>query len=228
MEVLTPLLDLAWDVAWKDRDPIGKHPSYSSWHRPDAIERNCVYAVRITHTSRTCRGMAGTIRCLLRIGYGERTWPVKLNYWRYKDMPEYEARNWREMFVHIAAHEFAHLTGYDGNKAGEEMCELTAWDAIDAYRKNQAEIDGKIESALKRVRERAETARQRAEADKAERHSPEAKLARLEAQEKVWLRKLRLALTKMKHIKRSRAAILRWKNREEAALLPIAATPGPR
>ena len=207
MEVLVPLLDLAWDVAWanpKNYTPLGQ------------------YYVTITHSSRTARGRAWSSRCLIRLGYGERNWPMRLNYAKWKDMPEYEARNWYEMIIHIAAHEFAHLTGYSGKKAGEEMCELTAWDAIDAYRKRQVEIDAKINGLLHKANLRGLTAHQRECAVKEQRNSPEYKLARLAAKEKVWLRKLRLALSKMKSIKRSRAAIIRWQNKKADALAPMA------
>jgi hypothetical protein len=227
LEVLVPLIDLAWDMAWKDRDPLGHHPRYSPHSSLEFVERNCIYNVTITHCSCTYRGRAWRSRCLLRIGHGNHTWPVKLNYWRYKDMPDYEARSWREVFVHLAAHEFAHLTGYSGKRGGEEMCELTAWDAIDAYRKRQPEIDAKIDTALKRAQERTVIALQRIEERQTERNTPEYKLAVLDRKEKVWLRKLRLALSKMKSIKRSRAAIIRWQNFKAGEAYAEAATAGP-
>jgi hypothetical protein len=227
-EVLTPLFDLAWDVAWKEKDPIMEHPLWEGQGRPADIKKKCVYTITVTHNSRTARGRAWTTRCLLRLGTGERKWPMRLCYSKWKDMPEYEARNWHEMIIRIAAHEFSHLTGYCGGKKGEEMCEMTAWDAIDAYRKRQAEIDGTIDSALKGVQERTVLALQRAEVKKVlavqrayERNSPKYKLARLAAKEKVWLRKLRLALSKMKGIKCSRAAIVRWQNHKVDALVPM-------
>ena len=222
LEVLVPLLDLAWDVAWRGKDPRKIHPRWQAHWSQEAVERSCVYAVAIRHNSRTARGRAWASRCLLSLGYGDRIWPMRLNYSRYKDMPEYEAANWHEMIVHIAAHEFAHLTGHGGKKKGEEMCELTAWDAIDTYRKRQPEIDGKIEAALQNTRQRAQAALQRVTDKKAERASPEYKLAVLARKEKVWLRKLRLALSKMKGIKRSRAAIIRWQNKKADALTPMA------
>jgi hypothetical protein len=225
LELLEPLLDLAWDTAWVGKvSPVAMHPHYSvgSPHN----QRYCVYGVEITH-AKACRyrGRAGRSHVVLRYGYDVNTqWPVKLTYPRYKDMPVYEARNWREIIVHLAAHEFAHLAGCDGNKDGEMKCEMAAWDAIDAYRKRQDEIDDKIDQALSRRQQRAQAALQREEDRKAARNSPAYKLERLAAKEKTWLRKLRLALTKMKSIKRSRAAILRWQNKQ-AQLDSLRTTP---
>lgn len=221
LEVMIPLFDLAWDVAWGTKDPIKSHPRWRDYLSPEVNGRNCVYNVTVTHNSKTARGRAWTTRCLLRLGFGERKWPMSLNYSRWKNMPEYEAQSWYEMIIHMAAHEFAHLTGLSGYRDDEEKCELISWDAIDAYRKRRTEIDGKITANIQKTFSSAQAALQRAADTKALRSSPEHKLALLAAKEKVWLRKLRLALSKMKHIKRSRAAIIRWQNKKADALVPM-------
>lgn len=199
-EELFPLLDLAWRVAWTGR--------------PAPIPGR-TYRVTVKKTKHNYCGHAGFACCLLRIGDPAKpvTWPLKATYPKFKDMPEYFLNSWREVVVHLAAHEFAHLTGYSGRKQGEMMCEMISWDAVDAYRKEQALTDARIDQALAAKAQRVADRKAQEAAAMRQKKSPEYKLERLAAQEKVWLRKLRLALTKMKKIKRSRALILSHQRR---------------
>lgn len=88
------------------------------------------------------------LRVLVRIGLPTR-FPVNVRYARFKgDMPEYECKSYREAIVMVAAHEMEHCLGASGRKGGEFRCELSAWDAIEYYRKHQAEVDGEIDRAL--------------------------------------------------------------------------------
>ena len=213
---LLPLLNFAWDYAWETAragaDPVTRHPRYSKWSVvPAANEKLCVWHVNVVKSIYRRAGWAswreGTVR--IRLGVPKKLnvkWPVMETYGRFKDMPEFEIRDWREQIISIAAHEFAHLTGYHGGKESEHWCELTAWDAVDAYRKS--DLSARIDAALQNVDKKAEERKAREQAKRAEKNSAQFKLAKIEAQEKVWKRKLALALTKLKKLRRSRSLIV--------------------
>lgn len=128
-------------------------------------------------------------RVLVRVGAPNR-FPCRVQYPRFKDMPEMDFRTYREAIVAVTAHETGHALGYSGRKEGEERCEMMAWDALDYYRKHQAEIDAEIEATLAEARQKV--AKPTPEAKTAE------KLASAEAKLKKWKRKLTLATNKVK------------------------------
>jgi len=166
-------------------------------------------------------GMAyvGSGRVRIRLGDPKKisvTWPRNETYGKFKDMPEFQIRSWREMIIRIAAHEFAHLTGHDGVKAGEEKAELTAWDAVEKYRQMQAEIDGEIDRRCACVDKKRECADARERAKFEEKNSTQFKLDKLAKAEAIWTRKLRLASTKLSKIRRSRSCILAAQRRRQA------------
>lgn len=102
-------------------------------------------------------------RILVRVGPPDR-FPRRVCYLKFKDMPEYEFKTYREAIVGVAAHEWGHVLGASGRKAGEEMCEMMLQDAVDLYRKHQAEIDAEIHQALA-VRKVLEDSRAKARAN---------------------------------------------------------------
>lgn len=130
-------------------------------------------------------------RILVRVGPPER-FPRKVCYHTFKDMPEFEFKTYREAIIGVTAHEMGHALGYSGRKEGEEKCEMLAWDALDYYRKHQAEIDAEIDAALRAQRPQKPTVEDKA----AE------KLAKAEASLKKWKRKLALATNKVKRYTR--------------------------
>jgi len=149
-------------------------------------------------------------RILCRVGNPLRfSKPLNATYPRFKDMPEYVLDGYREVIVHIIAHEIQHALGSPGGKRGEEICELVAWDAVDWYRKHKNEVDAKIQ----RTYERDGAAVVKHLLSK----TPEAKtakeLANAEAKLAQWKRKRKLAETKVKQYERS---IKRLKRRADA------------
>ena len=218
-EEILPLVQFAWDYAWSTapsgKDQLTSHPRYRAHYGQSENEKNCVWAINLVKSKYIRAGTAYTHawQPSIRVRLGDPRklsvkWPVQETYPRFKNMPEYEVRSWREMIVMIVAHEVAHLTGYGGRKSGEEMSELTAWDAVEAYRKNQVEVDGRISALIKNVDERKAIARKRAQDKREEKNSAQFKIARLDAQEAMWMRKLKTALTKIKKIRRSRSAVV--------------------
>ena len=132
-------------------------------------------------------------RVLVRVGKPSH-FPCKVQYIKFKDMPEAEFRTYREAIVGITAHELGHAIGKGGRKDGELACEMMLSDALDYYRDYQDEIDAEIERALDKVRQRELSAvvAERPEAKAA------AKLAAAERKLKHWKRKLTIATNKVK------------------------------
>ena len=161
-------------------------------------------------------------RILVRIGPAQ-TFPVNVRYPRFKgDMPEFECRSYREAIVMVAAHEMEHCLGASGRKRGEFRCELSAWDAIEYYRKHQAEVDGEIDRALASEAERETAKGQRDAACK----TPEAvimrKLEAARAMAAKWARKQKLAGNKLRKYQRQ----VKRLEKQLAEPLPLAATKG--
>ncbi len=100
--------------------------------------------VRVMHTSRPgswsglAYGSKGKGRVLLRLncnlGFSEN------REWRYKDalaQPAYPLYGAEEVLCFIAGHEFGHVIGYDGGKAGEEACNRFGYECVQAWRDRQ-------------------------------------------------------------------------------------------
>lgn len=133
--------------------------------------------------------------------------------------PMPECKTWRDIFVMVAAHEFAHCTG-PGEKwrksRREVYCEKRAAEVLAAFqtpegryeaRRIEAEmIDASIQCAVKQKQQRAVV------------NSPDSKIAHLAALQAKWMRKAKLAATKIRKLK---TRIKYW---ERKATLAIAAT----
>ena len=64
--------------------------------------------------------------------------PCKDTYRRYKDMPEYWYRDWKERAVFLFAHELWHRWSQKPNGKQQEFdCEIVGMDAIDRWRREQ-------------------------------------------------------------------------------------------
>lgn len=136
-------------------------------------------------------------RILVRIGPPSR-FPRKVSYGRYKDMPEYEFKTYREAMVGVTAHEMGHAIDLGLNKPGELRCEMCCLDALDYYRKNQAEIDREIDEAMRAVEQKEQDAlKARMPQQKAYKRLEQAKKALVK-----WQRKAKLAATKLKYYQR--------------------------
>lgn len=143
------------------------------------------------------------LRILVRIGKPHQ-FPVHVRYPTFKtDMPEYDCQSYREGIVMVTAHEMEHCLGASGRQHGEFRCEMTAWDAIDFYRKHQAEIESEIATATNRIAQRV----QEKTAREIEAKRPEViRAAKLKAAQVAlgrWQRKHKLATGKVKKYARA-------------------------
>lgn len=85
------------------------------------------------------RGRAGmsSKRVLLRFS---QNLPGHLHtYARYKNMPTFWLGGGDESVVYVAAHEFGHLIGWPGDKAGEAACCRFGYSAVQAWRDRELE-----------------------------------------------------------------------------------------
>jgi hypothetical protein len=58
-------------------------------------------------------------------------------YARYKNMPNFVINGGSESIVYLAAHEFGHILGWPGDKAGEIACCKFGYEAVMAWRERQ-------------------------------------------------------------------------------------------
>lgn len=186
--------------------------------------------VRVTNTSSRWRGRAYTngagrfhdgAQVIVRIGSPERfATPQRISYdFKWNDMPEFFLNSYRECMVYIAAHEFGHTAGKGGRKGGEFYCELAGHDAVIHYRKNQAEIDARIEKLIQQRSERDAARTEKIVKLKAEKNSPECKIEKRLEQLAAWQSKKRRAENAIKKLNRSIGALRRSisRNQEKAA-----------
>lgn len=174
--------------------------------------------VKLTNTKSAFSGLASWIewhpsagaistnikwyRILCRVGKPER-FPVTARYPRFTDMPEYRCETYREGIVHIVAHEIEHCLGASARKDGEMKCELSAWDAVEYYRKHQQEVDGQITAALEKIAQRKAEITARHEADKNPQIVTARKLQATQVKLAQWQRKEKLAMTKKRYYLRT-------------------------
>lgn len=57
--------------------------------------------------------------------------------WRFKNQPRYSMWGTEEVICFLFAHEFGHVIGWDGDKAGEMACNQFGYDCVIAYRARQ-------------------------------------------------------------------------------------------
>jgi len=77
------------------------------------------------------------MRVLLRIA--DVLPPHQHRYAKFQDMPTFEIGGGDESIVYLAAHEFGHLIGWSGDKAGEIACCKFGYAAVEAWRDRQYE-----------------------------------------------------------------------------------------
>lgn len=63
--------------------------------------------------------------------------PHAHEYVRYKGMPNFYIAGGLESIVYLAAHEFGHIIGWDGDKAGETSCCWFGYEAVMAWRERE-------------------------------------------------------------------------------------------
>jgi hypothetical protein len=136
-------------------------------------------------------------RVLVRVGPPER-FPRAVRYPKFKDMPEYEFKTYREAIIGVAAHEMGHVLGHSGRKRGEEMCEMMLQDAVDLYRKRQAEIDAEIDRAVAELREQEQARAQAKAAAKNPALTRQRRMSQALAKLNEWERRQRAAQKKVK------------------------------
>ena len=93
-----------------------------------------------------------------------------------------------------------------------------AREALRVYRCNPAEIDGAIASAVQAKKDKASEAFAKKVFDGFEQSRLEYKLGKLEQKEQVWQRKLKLATTKIKSLRRKKAALRAAETRRQRKL----------
>jgi len=151
--------------------------------------------------------------------------PARISYdFKWKDMPVMYLNSYREALVYIAAHEFAHSAGKSGRKDGEMRCEFAGQDAVDQYRKQQAEIDGVIAERIQRRDNRQNETERRRTGRTAFAKSAAGRLQKAERMLAQWKRRAKLAKTKISRYQRSVAALRKSVAR---AVSPPTSTPPP-
>jgi cell fate (sporulation/competence/biofilm development) regulator YlbF (YheA/YmcA/DUF963 family) len=148
-------------------------------------------------------------KVLVKVGTPERFPIVGLSDNRYKDkdaVPVGDFKDWQECAVAIAAHEFAHVK-YSGKKDGEVNCDTIMHDAVDAFRRDREKFEAAMSAGVRAIEER--------QVALAAKRSPQAVNATntVKALRKLeqWLRKRKLAETKVKHYSR---LVKRLENRQ--------------
>lgn len=146
--------------------------------------------------------------CVLHIQKMEYKEPIKVDHLVYFrshqiEIKPFELRDWKESLVHLAAHEFAHLTkpGHNWRKSRREVyCENRATEVLEAYRTPEGQekvgSDSRVIQTHVAAKECIETAK------KIIASSPERKLDRLKELQSTWERKSKLATTKLKKIRK--------------------------
>lgn len=100
-------------------------------------------------------------------------------------------------------------------KGGGLVAQACTRDAVLHYRAHKAEIDGQIAAVIQWKKDREGEAFAREVFDGLEQSKLEYKLAQIEKKEKVWLRKHKLATTKLKSLRRSRSALIAADKRKQ-------------
>lgn len=133
-----------------------------------------------------------------------------------------------EVIVAVAAWTFASIL------VKPALGEACARDAVQTYRQNRAVVDGQIAAVAQAKKDKEGDAFAAMVFDGLEKSTLAYKLSQIEKKEKVWLRKFRLAETKLKALRRSRSALIAADKRKQqtteaqvaaAALPPQAPTP---
>lgn len=108
-------------------------------HREDFLRRSLRWTPELI-LGKATRGYWWGRNCghISRVYVGKlHTEPQKTTYPKFKDMPVFWHRDWKEHLVGLVAHELWHRWQPGSGKKAETMCELVEWDAIDTYRREQ-------------------------------------------------------------------------------------------
>lgn len=213
--------------------------AFDTVHTVWPIERPLL-KIKVTDTVRSWSGYAyingyGTdaegFHVCVRIGPPNRfSTPQRISYdHKWRDMPVMFLVNYRECIAYIAAHEFAHCSGRNARKDGEIGTEFAGHDAVEAYRKQQAEIDGRITDRIQSKLKRQSEISQRQQARAAFARSAEGRLQKVERILAYWERRAKIAKTKIGRYRRSASALKRsiTRHRDGVMLLDKAATTAP-
>ena len=127
-----------------------------------------------------------------------------------------------EVIVGVAAWVFAAVKG------GSLVAQACTRDAVQHYRAHKAEIDAQVAAVVQRKKDREGEAFAKEVFEGLEQSKLDYKLSQIEKKEKVWQRKLNLATTKLKSLRRSRSALIaadKRKQRTQEAQGAIGALP---
>jgi len=142
--------------------------------------------------------------------------PKRISYdHKWRDMPEMYLNDWRECVVYIAAHEFGHTAGRSGRKSGEMGTEFAGQDAVDLYRKQRSEVDGRIEDRIRTRDTRTSETEQRRLSRAAFAKSAAGRLQKSEKMLAYWERRAKIAHNKIKRYRRSVSALRKSAAREQ-------------
>jgi hypothetical protein len=95
------------------------------------------HRLRLLHTRYGWRGRAYGSSCRVYVGKLHEE-PRSVTYTRYKDMPEFSVKDWREHLIALVAHELYHRWSVKPNGKRQEFdCELVAFDAVERWRRQQ-------------------------------------------------------------------------------------------
>ena len=101
--------------------------------------RNNVSLLYLHKSGRGWWGRNMGVRSRVFIGHLH-TKPWQTTYPKFRDMPVFWHKDWKEHVVGLMAHELFHRWQPGTGKNAEFMCEMVEWDAIDAYRKQQGYV----------------------------------------------------------------------------------------
>lgn len=137
-----------------------------------------------------------------------------------------ETQNMSETIIGVAAWVFA------SSKGAFLVAQACCRDAVLTYRANQAKIDAEVAAVVQAKKDKAGDAFAAMVFDGLEKSTLDYKLSQIDSKERVWLRKLKLAQTKLKTLRRRRAALIaadkRKKKTSGAQAAASAALPQPQ
>lgn len=133
-------------LPWKDIRPLiacaFRHVQKTAFqgHREEFLRRmRCWNSELILAKSGTRFWWGRNVGTRSRVYVGElHPEPRQTTYPKYKDMPVFWHKDWKEHLVGLTAHELWHRWQPGTGKQAEIMCELVESDAIDTYRREQS------------------------------------------------------------------------------------------
>lgn len=174
-----------------------------------------VALVKVTGARHAWSGRCWGRRILLRIGE-PKCFPVKdHSYPGLETAPKYDADDWLEGLVHVAAHELQHSRQFMlRSRKSEIEAERAALYVLNQFRKDRAELQPELDRLACQEIARVSQAIARRKAKVAAKRDPETKIAELQAKLARWETKRKLAETYIKKYKRA----LRYQERRVSGL----------